>query len=297
MRLAVDKFTESARELAAELAAGKSAKTFQPLVKDLLAADQSNQTGIENQRERVVALKKALKASKDKTAAQLLPLADYLVKKSVWCVGGDGWAYDIGYGGLDHVIASGKNVNLLVLDTEVYSNTGGQASKATPTGAVAQFAAGGKAMAKKDLGMMAMAYGNVYVANVSLANPGQVVKAFIEAEAYDGPSIIVAYSHCIAHGIDMTKGVDENKRAVSCGYWPLYRYNPVLAAEGKNPLQLDSKSPTTSFEDYAYGENRYKVLQKANPEAAAILMKKATAWTASRFEYYQKLAALTYEKK
>jgi pyruvate-ferredoxin/flavodoxin oxidoreductase len=161
---------------------------------------------------------------------------------------------------------------------------------------VAQFAAGGKAMAKKDLGMMAMAYGNVYVANVALSNPAQVVKAFIEAEAYDGPSIIVAYSHCIAHGIDMTKGVDENKKAVSCGYWPLYRYNPALAADGKNPLQLDSKSPTTSFEDYAYGENRYKVLQKSNPEGAAILMKKATAWTASRFEYYQKLAALTYEK-
>ena len=297
MRLAVDKFTESARELAAELAAGKSSKTFQPLVKEILAANQSDQTGIEGQRERVVALKKALKASKDKVAQQLLPLADYLVKKSVWCVGGDGWAYDIGYGGLDHVIASGKNVNLLVLDTEVYSNTGGQASKATPTGAVAQFAAGGKAMAKKDLGMMAMAYGNVYVANVSLSNPGQVVKAFIEAEAYDGPSIIVAYSHCIAHGIDMTKGVDENRKAVSCGYWPLYRYNPALVAEGKNPLQLDSKSPTTSFEEYAYGENRYKVLQKSNPEGAAILMKKATAWTASRFEYYEKLAALTYEKK
>lgn len=297
MRLAVDKFTESARELAAELAAGKSGKTFQPLVKEILAADQSDQTGIEKQRDRVVALKKALKGSKDKTALQLLPLADYLVKKSVWCVGGDGWAYDIGYGGLDHVIASGKNVNLLVLDTEVYSNTGGQASKATPTGAVAQFAAGGKAMAKKDLGMMAMAYGNVYVANVSLSNPGQVVKAFMEAEAYDGPSIIIAYSHCIAHGINMTKGVDENRKAVSCGYWPLYRYNPALAGQGQNPLQLDSKSPTTSFEEYAYGENRYKVLQKSNPEGAAILMKKATAWTASRFEYYEKLAALTYEKK
>jgi pyruvate-ferredoxin/flavodoxin oxidoreductase len=296
MRLAVDKFTESARELAAELAA-KGAKTLQPLLKEILAADQSDQTGIEKQRERIVALKKTLKASKDKTAIQLLPLTDYLVKKSVWCVGGDGWAYDIGYGGLDHVIASGKNVNILVLDTEVYSNTGGQASKSTPTGAVAQFAAGGKAMAKKDLGMMAMAYGNVYVANVALSNPSQVVKAFIEAEAYDGPSIIIAYSHCIAHGIDMTKGVDENKKAVSCGYWPLYRYNPALAAEGKNPLQLDSKSPTTSFEDYAYGENRYKVLQKTNPEGAAILMKKATAWTASRFEYYEKLAALTYEKK
>jgi pyruvate-ferredoxin/flavodoxin oxidoreductase len=297
MRLAVDKFTESARELAAELAGGKSSKTFQPLVKEILAADQSDQTGIEKQRERVVVLKKALKGSKEQAAVQLLPLADYLVKRSVWCVGGDGWAYDIGYGGLDHVIASGKNVNILVLDTEVYSNTGGQASKSTPTGAVAQFAAGGKAMAKKDLGMMAMAYGNVYVANVALSNPAQVVKAFMEAEAYDGPSIIIAYSHCIAHGINMTTAVDEQKNAVSCGYWPLYRYNPALTAEGKNPLQLDSKSPTTSFEDYAYGENRYKVLQKTNPEGAAVLMKKATAWTASRFEYYQKLAALTYEKK
>jgi pyruvate-ferredoxin/flavodoxin oxidoreductase len=297
MRLAVDKFTESARELVGQLSDGKASKAVRTLLEEILSADQSDQTGIENQRERVVALKKALKGSKEQAAVQLLPLADYLVKKSVWCVGGDGWAYDIGYGGLDHVIASGKNINLLVLDTEVYSNTGGQASKSTPTGAVAQFAAGGKAMAKKDLGMMAMAYGNVYVANVALSNPAQVVKAFIEAEAYDGPSIIIAYSHCIAHGIDMTKGVDENKKAVSCGYWPLYRYNPALAAEGKNPLQLDSKSPTTSFEEYAYGENRYKVLQKSNPEGAAILMKKATAWTASRFEYYQKLAALTYEKK
>jgi pyruvate-ferredoxin/flavodoxin oxidoreductase len=296
MRLAVDKFTESARELTAELSGGKAAKTLQPLLKEILAADQSDQTGIEKQRERIATLKKALKGSKEKAAIQLLPLADYLVKKSVWCVGGDGWAYDIGYGGLDHVIASGKNVNLLVLDTEVYSNTGGQASKSTPTAAVAQFAAGGKAMAKKDLGMMAMAYGNVYVANVALSNPAQVVKAFIEAEAYDGPSLIIAYSHCIAHGINMTTAVDEQKNAVSCGYWPLYRYNPALTAEGKNPLQLDSKSPTTSFEDYAYGENRYKVLQKSNPKGAAVLMKKATAWTASRFEYYQKLAALTYEK-
>ncbi len=299
MRLAVDKFTESALELLTQLTtcSCKSCKPIIPLMKEILAANQSDQTGIEKQRERIVTLKKGLKGCKEQAAVQLLPLADYLVKKSVWCVGGDGWAYDIGYGGLDHVIASGKNVNLLVLDTEVYSNTGGQASKATPTGAVAQFAAGGKAMAKKDLGMMAMAYGNVYVANVALSNPGQVVKAFIEAEAYDGPSLIVAYSHCIAHGIDMTKGVDQNRKAVSSGYWPLYRYNPALVAEGKNPLQLDSKPPTTTFEEYAYSENRYKVLQKNNPEAAAVLMKKATAWTASRFEYYQKLAALTFEKK
>ncbi len=299
MRLAVDKFTESARELLAGLAEHctcDSCKAIIPVMKEILVADQSDQTGIEKQRERVALLKEALTGCSEKSAAQLLPLADYLVKKSVWCVGGDGWAYDIGYGGLDHVIASGKNINILVLDTEVYSNTGGQASKSTPIGAVAQFAAGGKIMAKKDLGMMAMAYGYVYVANVSLANPAQVVKAFMEAEAYDGPSIIIAYAHCIAHGIDMTTAVDEQKKVVSSGYWPLYRYNPALAAEGKNPLQLDSKAPTTTFEDFANGENRYKVLKKINPEASEQLMKKASAWTANRFEYYQKLAALKYEK-
>jgi len=299
MRLAVDKFTESARELATELSvgSGKAGKALQPLLQEILTADQSDQSGIEKQRERIVTLKKSLKASKDKVAVQLLTLADYLVKKTVWCVGGDGWAYDIGYGGLDHVIASGKNVNILVLDTEVYSNTGGQASKATSIGAVAQFAAGGKVMGKKDLGMMAMAYGSVYVANVSLSNPAQVVKAFMEAEAYDGPSIIIAYAHCIAHGINMTTAVDEQKKAVSSGYLPLYRYNPCLASEGKNPLQLDSKAPTTSFEDFANGENRYNVLKKINPEASVQLIKKASDWTASRFEYYQKLAALNYDKK
>jgi len=297
MRLAVDKFTESALELLEQLIACSSCDSCREN-KELMAAisnaDQSDQSGIEQQRARVATLKTALAKCPEPAAQQLLPLSDYLVKKSVWCIGGDGWAYDIGYGGLDHVIASGKNVNILVLDTEVYSNTGGQASKSTPIGAVAQFAAGGKVMAKKDLGMMAMAYGYVYVANVSLANPAQVVKAFIEAEAYDGPSIIIAYAHCIAHGINMTTAVDEQKKVVSSGYWPLYRYNPALAAAGKNPLQLDSKTPTTSFEDFANGENRYKVLKKINPAAADQLMKKASAWTAGRFEYYQKLAALTY---
>src|SRR5512133_2995244 len=299
MRLAVDKFSQSARELLTELSSNCTCTPCLPLLpvmKEILASEQNGQAEIEAQRGRVALLKEALTGCTEKTAAQLLPLADYLVKKSVWCIGGDSWAYDIGYGGLDHVIASGKNVNILVLDTEVYSNTGGQASKSTPIGAVAQFAAGGKVMAKKDLGMMAMAYGYVYVANVSLANPAQTVKAFMEAEAYDGPSIIIAYSHCIAHGINMTTAVDEQKKAVSSGYWPLYRYNPALAAEGKNPLQLDSKAPTTSFEEFAYGENRYKVLKKINPEASARLLKKASDWTASRFEYYQKLAALTYEK-
>jgi pyruvate-ferredoxin/flavodoxin oxidoreductase len=294
MRLAVDKFSESAREMLVSLIGSAPFGSLQPLLGDILASRQEDQAEIESQRARVAQLKQALGASTDKVAAKLLPLADYLVKKSVWCIGGDGWAYDIGYGGLDHVIASGKNVNILVLDTEVYSNTGGQASKSTPIGAVAQFAAGGKVMAKKDLGMMAMSYGYVYVANVSLANPAQVVKAFMEAEAYDGPSIIIAYAHCIAHGIDMTRAVDEQKKVVSSGYWPLYRYNPALAAQGKNPLQLDSKARTTSFEDFADGENRYRVLKKINPDAAGALMKKASAWTTSRFEYYQKLAALSY---
>lgn len=291
MRLAVDKFNEKALELLTQLP-GQAA-----LAKEIAEADQSNQAGIEKQRERVAKLKAAIKDSKEAAAIQLLPVADYLVKKSVWCIGGDGWAYDIGFGGVDHVLASGKNVNILVVDTEVYSNTGGQASKSTPIGAVAQFAAGGKTMAKKDMGMIAMSYGHVYVASVSLANPGQVVKAFMEAEAYDGPSLIIAYAHCIAHGIDMTTAVDEQKKAVSSGYLTLYRYNPALAAQGKNPLLLDSKAPTTAYEDFINGENRWKVLKKINPEAAEKLMQKGKQFSLKRYEYYQKLAALSYEEK
>jgi pyruvate-ferredoxin/flavodoxin oxidoreductase len=205
-------------------------------------------------------------------------------------VGGDGWAYDIGYGGLDHVVASNRNINLLVLDTEVYSNTGGQASKATPLGAVAQFAAGGKSTPKKDLGLMSMSYGTAYVASISLANPAHAVKAFLEAEAYDGPSLIIAYAHCIAHGINMTSGIDSQKKAVTCGHWPLYRYNPALADEGKNPFQLDSKPPTISFEEYALSENRYRVLKKNNPEAAAEFIKRASEWTARKQAMYRMLA-------
>ncbi|WP_243373644.1 pyruvate:ferredoxin (flavodoxin) oxidoreductase [Geotalea sp. SG265] len=298
MRLAVDKFNQAALELLENLIScgGAQCTEHRALMEEIRSADQSTQAGIEAQRLRVAKLKEALKKIGEAAAAALLPLADYLVKKSVWCIGGDGWAYDIGYGGLDHVIASGKNVNLLVLDTEVYSNTGGQASKSTPIGAVAQFAAGGKTMAKKDLGMMAMAYGHVYVASVSLANPTQAVKAFVEAEAYEGPSIIIAYAHCIAHGIHMTAGIDEQKKAVSSGYWPLYRYNPLLAAEGKNPLLLDSKEPSTAFAEYAYGENRYNVLKKIDPQVAEQLMKKAEAWAAGRFEYYRKLASLSFER-
>ncbi|MGD0585067.1 MAG: pyruvate:ferredoxin (flavodoxin) oxidoreductase [Oryzomonas sp.] len=296
MRLTVDQFNTSALEYLNELAGSKAFSSSTKLIREIIGADQSTQAGIEEQRGRVEKLKAALKGSKEQAARLLIPIADYLVKKSVWCVGGDGWAYDIGYGGLDHVIASGKNINLIVLDTEVYSNTGGQASKSTPMGAVAQFAAGGKSVAKKDLGMMAMAYGSVYVATVSLSNPAQCVKAMLEAEAYDGPSLIIAYAHCIAHGINMTTAVDEQKKAVQSGYWPLYRYNPALAAESKNPLQLDSKAPTISLEEYAYGENRWKVLQKSNPDAAAKLMKKASVFTANRFAYFQKLAALTYDE-
>jgi pyruvate-ferredoxin/flavodoxin oxidoreductase len=294
MRLAVDKFNQAALELLGEL---KSIDSIKGIIEEIRTADQSNQAGIELQRGRVAKLKEALTGSADPAAKKLASLADYLVKKSVWIVGGDGWAYDIGYGGLDHVIASGKNVNLLVLDTEVYSNTGGQASKSTPMGAVAQFAAGGKPQAKKDLAMIAMAYGNVYVAKVSLSNPAQAVKAFMEAEAYDGPSLILAYSHCIAHGIDMTTAVEGQKRAVACGHWPLVRYNPALAEQGKNPFQLDSKDPSISLEEYAYGENRYRVLKKNNPEAASTLMARSTELTSRRFDLYKRMAEMVYEEK
>ncbi len=294
MRLAVDKFTEYAYELLANAAEHlcKAGSEYAELIKQIQDADQSTQDGIEAQRKRVAKLKEGLAQCPDENSKQLLSVADYLVKKAVWIVGGDGWAYDIGYGGLDHVLASGENINALVLDTEVYSNTGGQASKATPLGAVAQFAAGGKRMGKKDLGMLSMTYGTIYVAKVSLANPAQCVKAFLEAEAYDGPSIIIAYSHCIAHGINMTTAVDECKKAVASGHWPLYRYDPRLAEQGKNPLQLDSKDPSIPYEEYAYGENRFRVLKKLQPEIAGKLMEQVTKETAARYDLYKKLAAM-----
>ena len=293
-RLAIDKFNQQALELV-DKAAGQlcqAGKEYAGLLEEIKQADQSTQAGIEAQRARVAKLKAALAKCPDADSKQLLSLADYLVKKSVWIHGGDGWAYDIGYGGLDHVLASGENVNVLVLDTEVYSNTGGQASKATPLGAVAQFAAGGKRMPKKDLGMIAMTYGNIYVAKVSMANPAHVVKAMLEADSFDGPSLILAYSHCIAHGIDMVSGVENCKKAVACGHWPLFRYDPRLADAGKNPLQLDSKEPTISFEEFANGENRWRVLQKAQPEVAAKLMEQANRETASRYDLYKKLAEM-----
>jgi pyruvate-ferredoxin/flavodoxin oxidoreductase len=221
----------------------------------------------------------------------LLGVAGALVRKDVWIVGGDGWAYDIGYGGLDHVFASGRNVNILVLDSEVYSNTGGQSSKSTPRGAVAKFAAGGKQSAKKDLPGMAMNYGTVYVAHVAMgASDTQTVKAFLEAEAYDGPSLIIAYAHCIAHGYDMVHGLDQQKAAVQSGYWPLFRYDPRVAAAGKNPFQLDSRAPTIPLEQYIYNEGRYTMLRQSDPEMAAFLLQEAKEDVEKRWKLCERLA-------
>jgi len=294
MRLAVDKTTSYARELLeSNIDCGcKACEGTADLKREILASAQDSQEEIEAQRGRVAKLKKILGACTHETAKPLLVNVDYLVNKSVWIHGGDGWADDIGYGGLDHVLASGENVNVLVLDTEVYSNTGGQASKSTPIGAVAQFAAGGKVMPKKDLSMIAMTYGNIYVARVSLANPNQVVKAMTEADAYPGPSLVIAYSHCIAHGINMAKAVDNCKEAVACGHWPLFRYDPRLAAEGKNPLQLDSKEPSLDFSEFAGNQNRFRVLKKANPEQAEALLAASAKETATRYDLYKKLAEL-----
>jgi pyruvate-ferredoxin/flavodoxin oxidoreductase len=287
MRLTLDKQIEYARELVDRLR-----YVIGPdLAEALLNAGQSDEAGIGAQRARVADLKARLKDLDDPAGRDLLSLADVLVKKSVWIVGGDGWAYDIGFGGLDHVLASGRNVNVLVLDTEVYSNTGGQASKATGLGAVAKFAAGGKPSAKKDLGRMAMTYGNVYVAQIAMgANDAHTVRAILEAEAYDGPSMIIAYSHCIAHGIDMAKGLEQQKLAADSGYWTLYRYNPTLAAEGKNPLQLDSRAPKIPLQDYIYKENRYRMLVKSQPEVAEVLLVKAQAAVNTRRQQYEQLA-------
>jgi pyruvate-ferredoxin/flavodoxin oxidoreductase len=243
----------------------------------------------------VAALKNKLTAIASDDARNLLSVADALARKSVWILGGDGWAYDIGYGGLDHVLASGRNVNVLVLDTEVYSNTGGQMSKATPRGAVAKFAAAGKPLGKKDLGLMAMTYGTVYVAQVAMgANDAHTVRSFLEAEAYDGPSIILAYCHCIAHGIDMKTGPTQQKAAVESGHWPLYRFNPVLARQGENPLKLDSKAPKISYKDYAYNETRWRMLTKSMPERAAALLEQSQLDVKAKWNYLRQLAAMDY---
>jgi pyruvate-ferredoxin/flavodoxin oxidoreductase len=287
-RLTLDKQSEYARELVRQLA-GQLGDT---LAKGLIEADQRTEAGVAEQRARVAALRDKLKGSSDSKAKALLSVADALVKRSVWAVGGDGWAYDIGYGGLDHVLASGRNINILVLDTQVYSNTGGQCSKATGRGAVAKFAASGKPVPKKDLGAIAMTYG-IYVAQVSMGySDQQTVRAFVEAESYDGPSLIVAYSHCIAHGIDMQSGFDNQKAAVNSGFWPLYRFDPRLAAEGKNPLQLDSKEPSIPFEQYAYSENRYKMLTKSAPEEAKRLIALAQGDANARWQWLSRIAGV-----
>ncbi len=292
MRLAVNKFTAFAVELLGKAAeAGCIDKTLADEIRSATTANDPAQAQIEQQRMRVEQLKAQCSASSCDYCSQLLGIADYLVRKSVWALGGDGWAYDIGYGGLDHVMASGADVNVLVLDTEVYSNTGGQMSKSTPRAAVAKFAAAGKTQPKKDMGLLAIVYGNIYVAKVAMgANPNQVVKAFIEAESYPGPSLILAYSHCIAQGINMTTGLDQHRKAVECGHWPLYRFDPRLREAGKNPLQLDSKPPTLDFKEYLTSENRYRVLQKADPENAEKLFKLAESDAIAKYEMLVKLA-------
>jgi len=289
IRLAMDKQQQYAHELLRRL----SGSLGDALVEALLTADQSTEAGIKAQRDRVQQLKEKLRGMNSVEARDLLSLADALVKKSVWIVGGDGWAYDIGYGGLDHVLASGANVNVLVLDTEVYSNTGGQMSKATPRGAVAKFAAGGKSAPKKDMAMIAMTYGNIYVARVAFgSNDMHTVKAFLEAEAYDGPSLILAYSHCIAHGYDLKHGLDQQKAAVQTGHWPLMRYNPDLAKQGKNPLILDSKAPTLTLDKFENNETRFTMLSHSDPEAAKRLLETAQAEVIARWRLYEHWAAM-----
>ncbi|MGB7444728.1 MAG: pyruvate:ferredoxin (flavodoxin) oxidoreductase, partial [Coleofasciculaceae cyanobacterium] len=287
-RVSINKHAQFAAELVRQLAG----EIGDNLASAILNNQQKTEADIWEQREYVEQLKQKLQQLDSPAAKQLLSLADYLVKKSVWIIGGDGWAYDIGYGGLDHVLASGRNVNVLVLDTEVYSNTGGQASKATPRAAVAKFAAAGKPAAKKDLGLMAMTYGNVYVGSVAMgARDEHTLKTFLEAEAYDGPSLILAYSHCIAHGINMTTAMSHQKEMVDAGRWLLYRYNPELVKEGKNPLQVDMRSPKFPVEKSMYQENRFKMLTKSKPEEAKRLLEAAQEDVNLRWQMYQYLAA------
>jgi pyruvate-ferredoxin/flavodoxin oxidoreductase len=290
-RLAIDKHVEQAREIMKRMAS----QLGEALVDGLLSGDQHSESGIAEQRSRVALLKQRLATITTGEARWLERLADYLVRKSVWIVGGDGWAYDIGYGGLDHVLAMGRDVNILVLDTEVYSNTGGQASKATPLGASARFAMAGKATGKKDLGMMAMAYGNTYVAHVAFgAKDVQTVKAFVDAEAYPGPSIIIAYSHCIAHGYDMANGLDQQKLAVETGYWPLYRFDPRRAATGESPLVLDSAAPKVDLSKFTANEMRYRVVEQMDPARFKMLSEHAQREVTTRVSVYEQLAKLAF---
>jgi len=291
-RLTADRLGAYAREL---LDRCDCLRDDRELVQALKTADQSDESGIREQRARVARLKEKLQGCGDEPCKELLSVADMLVQKSVWALGGDGWAYDIGYGGLDHVLASGRNINALVLDSEVYSNTGGQMSKATPRGAVAKFAAAGKPLPKKDLGLISVTYGNIYVARVALgANDAQTIKAMREAESYDGPSLIIAYSHCIAHGINMTKGMDEQKKAVASGHWILFRFDPRLAEQGKSPLQLDCKAPSIPYEEYAMGETRFRMLADSDPEAAKRLLELGQKDVDRNWRLYEQLAQIDW---
>jgi pyruvate-ferredoxin/flavodoxin oxidoreductase len=297
MRQSMDKFQSQAIELIDKLSTNPAYSGSMGIFNSIKNADQGTQAGIEETRKLVEQLKEKLKKDTSPDAKSLLSQADYIVKKSVWAVGGDGWAYDIGYGGVDQVLASGENINILILDTEVYSNTGGQMSKSTPLGAIAQFAAGGKRTPKKNIGLIMSMYGNVYVAQIAYgANQSQTIKAFQEAQAYNGPSLIIAYSQCVAHGIDMSRGTEQQKKAVACGHWPLFRYNPDLEKQGNAPMTVDSQEPTIPFEEYAYNENRYKSLKAARPELAAELMKQANALAKRKYNYIKHLASWTPEK-
>jgi pyruvate-ferredoxin/flavodoxin oxidoreductase len=286
-RLAIDKQAEHAKELLGQL----GAEVGDGLVKELLEANQKDEAGIDAQRARVKLLKEKLAGVKRREALRLKDVADYLVRKSVWIVGGDGWAYDIGYGGLDHVIASGRDVNILVLDTEVYSNTGGQASKATPLGAGAKFAMAGKSMPKKDLAMLAMTYGHPYVARVAMgAKDAQTVNALKEADSYEGTSVIVAYSHCIAHGYEMSDALGQQERAVDSGYWPLFRYDPRRVAAGESPLKLDSPAPKIDLARFVENETRFRQVEQSNPEGFKKMMVQAQNDVRERYALYEQLA-------
>ncbi len=290
MRLAIDKQMEYATELVRQL----SGDLRDNLAGEILGADQSNYASVNAQRERIKALRQKLTTIAKPKAQALELIADYLVRKNVWSIGGDGWAYDIGFGGLDHVLASRRDVNLLVLDTEVYSNTGGQSSKATPMGGAAKFAAAGKASFKKDLGRIAMSYGNVYVARVAFgAKDTQTVKAFLEAESYPGVSLIIAYAHCIAHGFDLAHGAEQQKLAVDSGYWPLYRFDPRLVDAGKNPLQLDSTPPKIGIDQFMHNETRFRIVQQQNAERYRDLLKLAQSNVRSRFSDLEELSKIS----
>jgi pyruvate-ferredoxin/flavodoxin oxidoreductase len=288
MRLASDRHMLLAHRLLNNLAS----EIGEDLVADLIHAPQRTESQINLQRQRVEALRQKVAGMTSDDAIHLKAVMDHLVRRSIWIIGGDGWAYDIGSSGVDHVLSSGRDVNLLVLDTEVYSNTGGQASKSTPIGAVAKFANAGKQVGKKDLALQAISYGNVYVARIAFgANPQQALLAFREAEAYGGPSLILAYSHCIAHGINMQKGLDQQSRAVHSGYWPLVRYNPEIRQTGENPFVIDSPRPSMKLKDYTENELRYRMLYRTNPKMADELMRMAQAAVDRKWRLYEDMAS------